>query len=86
MSKTLRVKLTPSAARSGINGWTIDNTGNPYLKVSVTSVPEKGKANKALIALLAKHFKVPKSSIAIIKGDTERLKTLSVPDDFPLEI
>ncbi|MCB1559420.1 MAG: DUF167 domain-containing protein [Alphaproteobacteria bacterium] len=52
------------------------------LKVSVTAVPEKGKANQSLIKLLSKHWKIPKSEIEIIKGETERHKILSVPKNI----
>lgn len=86
MLKTIRVKLTPSAKKTEIVGWADDENGECYLKVSVTAVPEKGKANKALITLLAKHFKIPKSSISIVRGGTERLKTLELPADCNVEI
>lgn len=73
------VKITPKASQNAILGWKEDADGQPYLKVSVTTVPEKGKANEALIALLSKNWKIPKSDIAIEKGDTDRHKTLSIP-------
>lgn len=78
MSEGLRiaVRLSPKASRDEIQGWTQDENGNPVLKVSVTAVPEKGRANKALVALLAKSWKLPKSAIVIIKGETDRNKTL----------
>ena len=50
--------------------------GQAVLQVRVTAVAEKGKANKALIALLAKAFKLPKSDIEITAGTTGRRKTL----------
>ncbi len=86
MSRTLLVKLTPSARKNDIAGWAKNEHGDDYLKVSVTTVPEKGKANKAMIALLAKHYKIPKSSITITKGETERLKTLKISEGVILEI
>ena len=76
------VKITPKASQNAIIGWKEDADGQPYLKVSVTTVPEKGKANEALIALLAKNWKIPKSDIAIEKGDTDRHKTLSIPKSY----
>lgn len=77
---TFAVRLTPKASRTSIIGWDKDSEGKPILKVSVTAVPEKGKANKALIALLSKEWKIPKSLIVIEKGETDRNKILSVPD------
>ncbi|MCC7304845.1 MAG: DUF167 domain-containing protein [Alphaproteobacteria bacterium] len=79
----LTVKLTPKAKRNAITGWMEGPDGQKILKVSVTAVPEKGKANKALIELLAEHYKIPKSSISLLRGETERLKTLVIPDVCP---
>jgi uncharacterized protein YggU (UPF0235/DUF167 family) len=42
------------------------------------AVPVDGKANAALIALMAKRLDVPKSSITLVGGDTARLKTLDI--------
>lgn len=80
MSEGLRiaVRLSPKASRDEIQGWIQDENGNPVLKVSVTAVPEKGRANKALVALLAKSWKLPNSAIVIIKGETDRNKTLII--------
>jgi uncharacterized protein (TIGR00251 family) len=48
------------------------------LKIRVTVPPEEGKANRAVIELLAKALKVPKSSIRIKRGTTGRMKTLEI--------
>lgn len=80
--KTISVRLTPKAARNEIKGWVADADGQPVLKVSVTTVPEKGKANEALIALLSKSWKIPKRNITIIRGEIARTKTLLIKD-FP---
>lgn len=42
------------------------------------AVPEKGRANNALIALLAKALSVPKSTISLESGDSNRLKQLRI--------
>ena len=44
-------------------------------------VPEDGKANKALIALLAKRLKIAKSAISIVSGETARKKILRIVGD-----
>jgi len=75
---TLHIRLTPKGARNEIKGWVEDATGQPVLKVTVTAIPEKGRANKALIALLSKEWKIPKRSITIIRGTTDRYKTLLI--------
>ena len=78
----ITVRLTPNASTNDIQGWTTDESGQRILKVRVTATPEKLKANKALITLLAKAWKIPPSSITIIKGATERLKTLHITSDI----
>lgn len=78
MSLTLTVKLTPKAARNAIIGWDTDANGEKILKCSVTAIPENGKANAALIKMLAKECKIPKSAITLISGDTSRMKRLRV--------
>lgn len=76
------VRITPKASANKVNGWEKDADQRPFLKISVTSVPEKGKANEALIALLSKEWKIPKSQILIEKGETDRNKVLSVPEEW----
>jgi uncharacterized protein YggU (UPF0235/DUF167 family) len=48
------------------------------LKVAVTVPPAEGKANAAVVALLAESWRLPKSAFAIVKGGTARNKTVSV--------
>ncbi len=74
----LTVKLTPKASKNEIQGWQDDGQGGNILKVSVTAIPEKGKANRALIKLLAKKLKLPASSISIISGETSRIKKVKI--------
>ena len=77
----LSVRLTPNGGRDLIDGAEEAADGDVVLKARVTAVPEKGKANKALIELIAKSLKVPKSSIAVISGDTGRKKILRIDGD-----
>ncbi len=77
------VRLTPNARKSGFNGLMETADGKTALKISVNVPPEDGKANKALIAFLAKSWKLPKSSISLLSGTTNRLKTLLVNGDGP---
>ncbi|MCQ2002970.1 DUF167 domain-containing protein [Rhizobium sp. NRK18] len=78
---TLCVRLTPNAGRDTVEGIETDAAGETYLKARVTAVPEKGKANKALIALLAKTLSIPKSSISVQGGETARKKILRIDGD-----
>ena len=49
------------------------------LKVKLTAAPTDGKANKQLLALLAKSFGVRVADVAVVRGETNRHKTISVP-------
>ncbi len=77
----LAVRLTPKASRNEIGQIVADADGGAVLKVSVTTVPEDGKANAALIALLSKSWKIAKSKITITAGATDRRKTLFIEGD-----
>jgi len=82
------VRLTPKAGANRLQGIAFSEAGAPFLKAAVTAVPENGKANQALIALLAKRWKLPKSAIAIESGATDRNKILLIeadPAGFSLE-
>lgn len=72
------VRLTPRARRNRVEGLADEAGGGVALKVAVTAVAEGGKANAALIELLAKEWRVPKSSISVVRGATDRHKTLLV--------
>ena len=74
----LAVRLTPRASSDGIDGWDTDEKGRPVLKVRVRAAPVDGKANAALIALLAKALDVPRSRIILAHGDTARVKSLEI--------
>lgn len=45
-------------------------------KIKITAQPIDGKANKGLIEFLSKKFKIPKTSIQIVKGETSKEKTV----------
>lgn len=74
----LFVRLSPNARQEKISA--IDNAaeGGYVLKAAVTAIPEKGKANTALIKLLSKKFKIAKSNFEIISGDTNKNKTVLI--------
>jgi uncharacterized protein YggU (UPF0235/DUF167 family) len=74
----VRVRLSPGRARDRVTGVAADENGVAWLTASVTQPPENGRANKALIRLLAKEWRVAKSSIQVTKGRTSRRKALSV--------
>ena len=49
-----------------------------YFKIYLKSKPEKGRANKELITLLADYFNVLKSSIKIVKGEFSKNKIIKL--------
>jgi uncharacterized protein (TIGR00251 family) len=73
--------LTPGAKKSRISGVAADGKGKSELKASVTAPPEGGKANGALLKLLAKAWRLPKTSLSIISGAGSRHKTVLIEGD-----
>lgn len=62
------VRVTPKAARNAVEAT------EAGLRVSVTAAPEDGKANKAVIKLLATALGVAKSRLTLLRGATSRDK------------
>ncbi|KSV61590.1 MULTISPECIES: DUF167 domain-containing protein [Ensifer] len=77
----LTVRLTPNGGRDAIDGLETAADGEEYLKVRVRAVPEKGKANQALLAFLAKTLGLAKSKLSLISGETQRKKILRIESD-----
>ena len=71
----LAVRVTPNASRNEVTGLYRASDGAMSLSVKVTATPDKGKANRAVIDLLAKKLGVAKSTLALVKGETDRNKT-----------
>ncbi|MDB5536724.1 MAG: hypothetical protein JWQ65_1599 [Devosia sp.] len=78
---SLFVRVTPNAGRDAIEGTELRDDGSAVLRLRVKAVPDKGRANAAVIALLAKALGVPKSAITLTSGEAARVKTLSVAGD-----
>ena len=83
MAMRFRVRLTPKGGRDAIDGWWTDGTGRA-LKARVAAPPEDGKANAALIGLLAQTLDVRKSDVRIASGAASRVKTIEVAGDDAL--
>ena len=81
MPRELLLRVTPGAAKDGLGGVWEGPGGERRLIVRVTAAPEKGKANKSVIALLAKRMGIAKSAFSVIRGETDRNKTLAVEAD-----
>ena len=78
--------ILPVRARPGARRNAIDGPQDGMLKVSVTQAPEKGKANKALIELLAKGLSLRKSQIELVSGGTSAHKRFLVRGIKPDEL
>lgn len=72
LPKTFNIRVSPHAKQSKI----VESDG--VLHVYTNVAPEKGRANDAVIELLADYFKVPKSKITISKGLASRNKVVVI--------
>ena len=71
----LVVKVIPNSSKNELMN---TETG---LRLKITAPPVDNKANKFVVEFLSKRFKVPKTSIKIIRGDTSREKTIFISAD-----
>ena len=70
---SLRLNVTPSASRDAVVGWQED-----VLRVHVRAPAQRGKANDAVLRLLAHALAVDRRRLRIVRGETSRQKVLSV--------
>ena len=77
MAATLAVKVTPKSGKDQVTG-TQETDGNLEVCVRVTAPPDKGKANAAVCKLIAKALGLPKSAVAVKRGDTSHHKLLEI--------
>ena len=66
----IKLKIQPNSSKNEIINC------NNEIKVKLTAQPVDNKANKALVAFLAKFFHVSKTSVEILKGHTSKEKTI----------
>jgi uncharacterized protein (TIGR00251 family) len=69
----LKVKVVPGSSRNQIAGWLGD-----ALKIKVTAPPEKGKANEAVIELLAETFGIAADNIEVVSGHSSPSKLIAI--------
>ena len=81
----ISVRVTPNAKSSakvvGKNS-PIEELEDGTFKVWLSSVPENGKANEELIALLSKHFGCKKNQVRIVLGETTRNKVIEIIENI----
>ena len=83
---SLFVRVTPNSGRDAVEGVETRDDGSVVLRLRVRAVPDKGKANAAVIALLAKSLNLPKSAIALASRESARLKTFRIEGEVDLAI
>ena len=69
----LSLKVVPGSSRDEIVGWLGDS-----LKVKVKAPPEKGRANEAVVALMAERLGIDASSVAVVSGHGSTGKVVEV--------
>ena len=77
----LALKITPRAGRDAVRGVIVDAAGGAWLAVQVCAPPGAGRANAAVIALLAAALDVPRSACRLVAGTTSRWKRVGVAGD-----
>ncbi len=81
MTTRLDVKVSPKASRNSLNGWM-----GEVLKLSVTAAPEKGRANDAVVTLLAEALGLAKSAVSVVAGHTSKQKRVEIVGLDPDEV
>ena len=77
----LALRVTPNARKAAIDGAELRADGSFALKIRVTAPPDKGAANAAVLALLAKATGFPKSAFTLVGGQTCRSKLVAISGD-----
>jgi uncharacterized protein (TIGR00251 family) len=78
MTIKISIKVITHAKKSEVVADEIDLFGARILRVKISQPPEDGKANKALIELLAEYLQVKKNSITIIAGEKSTHKIVEI--------
>ena len=69
----IELTIQPGAASNTVAG----RHGN-LLKIRIQAPPVDGKANRALVEFLSREFATPRSRITIVKGETNRIKSIRI--------
>ena len=69
----LKIKVVPGSSRNRIAGWLGES-----LKIRVTANPEKGKANDAVVSLLAETLRIPKQDVTVSVGAFSPRKVIKI--------
>lgn len=77
----LDIRVTPKSGRDAIDGVEQLADGQRVLKLRVRALPTEGQANAAVVALIAKALKLPKSNVTLERGGAARVKSLRLAGD-----
>ena len=77
----ITLRVTPNASADRLEGARTRADGSCALAVRVCAPPDKGAANKAVIALLAKALSLPKSALTLSSSQTSRTKVILARGD-----
>jgi len=74
----IRVRVTPRGGANRIDAVETDAAGQSLVRMRVRAAPTDGEANAAVIVTLAQALGLPKSRLALIAGQSARIKTLAI--------
>jgi uncharacterized protein len=77
----ITIRLTPRSGRDAIEDVEIGADGHPLLRVRVRAAAREGKANEALVRLIAKVVSVPAGAVRLVSGHASRVKRLKIDGD-----
>lgn len=77
----LFLRVTPRAGQDAVTGLDLRDPDGPRLHVRVRALPDKGAANTAVLAVLARLLGCARSSLSLIAGPTTRAKTVQAAGD-----
>jgi uncharacterized protein (TIGR00251 family) len=78
---SVELQVTPGAKADRVEGVEVQADGTPVLRVRIKAPPADGKANQALVRLLAKRWGLAKSDVTLAAGATGRRKRLHLTGD-----
>jgi uncharacterized protein len=76
----VRIRVQPRARQERVVGL-VEAAGGCVLKAAVTAPAEAGRANEALLALLAREWTIPRRDLAIVAGHKSRSKIVQIAGD-----
>jgi uncharacterized protein (TIGR00251 family) len=80
-NEILDIYVRPGSSVDSIDGW-----HGKYIKIRLAKAPQKGKANKALIKLIASKLNLPPQNITILSGHRSNYKQISIKKPLQKDI